>query len=255
MAARKLSKAARQVEILRLRRNEQARARRVEKKRLTEERRAQRNARARERRAEKKLELARAARAKRAAERAEKKVEAERATKAAKAAKEKVRKRLAKKSPKKAPKKAPKKTPKKRPRKREKRPTPAQQTSITRARRQLIRLGPPRRKRQQKVFDKALASYRRALEKAGYSPGSIRARLGWITRSRADAFAKLAAIQAVILGDTFDAKNVRDDWNELRAHVQKNSKKFQAFLEYAQEALGLSYSEAIDYWFSPEAEG
>ena len=177
----------------------------------------------------------------------------------------------AKKAPKKAPKRPlpPRARPKKRlaapklpvrspPRARapKKRATPARRAAVTRALQRFLELpSKPRRLKQVELQATRRRELVATLDRAGFSEASIRARIGWITRRRNARGRTLADAQARALGRAAPLHGgvSRENWNVLRAHLTQVTSEFQSYIEDAED-MGVGYDEAVDRWFSPNAE-
>lgn len=80
------------------------------------------------------------------------------------------------------------------------------------------------------------------------------------TRKRKKKAARqlLSKFRTVIV-DSFDSNGnpvdgrSREGWHLMMGHMRARSKKFLQYMELATEECGLSYGEAVDAWFSPEA--
>ena len=142
------------------------------------------------------------------------------------------------------------------------RPTPAQRGSITRATNVLVELGTPRtwwRQSLKDLYARRRASLVGTLERAGYSPESIRARLGAITQRRNRERVRVAVARLSALGTALlDRKTRAGTWVEpdrasiLRSMITERDERFLEFLRTVQDELGLDYQEAVNEWFSPK---
>lgn len=93
-----------------------------------------------------------------------------------------------------------------------------------------------------------------ALRAAGYTEAEIRSRLAVITKRRRKRARSLAQIQAEALGaDEPVHGRERENWYVLYRHLMRRSKAFRRYLDEATDQ-GVDYEEAVDRWFSPEAE-
>lgn len=142
------------------------------------------------------------------------------------------------------------------------RPTPRQQREIARLVRELVNFPiqrkwfSPARLAQWRANLAALQrAFRRVLAAAGYSPRSIRAGLGWITRWRKLRRDDAARVRIVALEtELLDASKSREDWYVLSTMIRERDARFLRYMEIAQRELGLTYSEAVNEWFSPKLQ-
>ena len=134
------------------------------------------------------------------------------------------------------------------------RPTPNQQSAITRARRRLIEMGIPPKidepAARRAIYERRKQALINSLENAGYSGASIRARLGWITRYRETIRERVSMTRTAILGTLLDGRT-REGWYVLRAMIEERDSRFRRFIAAAQRE-GMNYVAAVNEWFSPK---
>lgn len=142
-------------------------------------------------------------------------------------------------------------------------PSPQQKAAITRAGSALSGLGQPRtwwRQAQKDLYERRLDQFRAVLERAGFSPRSIAARLGQLTRSRQALREQIADVRLGALGtERLDTKNKRTGLylergrNQiLRNMVRTRDRRYVRYLETVQREFGLTEAEAENEWFSPK---
>lgn len=125
-----------------------------------------------------------------------------------------------------------------------------QQSAITRAANLVVGASPPTTAALQAEFNRKRAALIRTLAKVGYSPASIRARLGWVTRQRSAAMVRVGRARIASLGTALLTGQTRDGWYTLRTMIEENDTRFLRFVDAAQRE-GLTLEQAKDEWFSP----
>ena len=131
------------------------------------------------------------------------------------------------------------------------RPTGKQQAAITRARLRFLTSRPPTTPGRQEIYDRNRAALIQSLLNAGYSPASVRARVGWITRLRGTVRVRVAQARIAALGTARLTGRTREDWYTLRAMIEERDDRYARFLAAAKRE-GLSLEQAKDEWFSPD---
>jgi hypothetical protein len=145
-----------------------------------------------------------------------------------------------------------KKKPKKKPKKKL---SPAKQAAITRAEQRLEQLPTkPRTLDERELLQTRYQELVETLRRAGYSEPEIRSYIHRLSRRRRRRDRTLAELQADALGQTTPLQgSIRTNWYVLRSHITFDTPEFRRYIDEAAE-LGVGYEEAVDRWFSPNAE-
>ena len=91
------------------------------------------------------------------------------------------------------------------------------------------------------------------MEKAGFSPSSIRARLGWITRRRNELRERIAQRRLFILNTSLLHGSDPNQRRILETMIRERDERFLQFAREMQQVT-LSWSEIVNEWFSPKVQ-
>lgn len=134
--------------------------------------------------------------------------------------------------------------------------SPAQRAAITRTLRAFAAL--PTQREYTRLALKDIYRVKRsalieALARAGLSPASIRARLGWITRRRNKLREDIATRRVTILGTTLLHGSDPDQRRILATMIRERDERFLRFAQDMRQ-MTLEWSEIVNEWFSPKVQ-